>query len=269
MPSPRMPPSPREAPSTVHSDTWPLRSRRLAEQPAGPAVERDAHARRRCRSRCPARPGTLWLSSGISSSATSWRLPCAFPCRPARAGISDPASQPRREASQPQNSTPAMPESGRWRTRTRVDAAQLLAPLRADRRSRPPARATGCPAARPGRPRRPPWPARCARATALAGSGSLTESTSTTWDRWSRASTRLAWPCGDQITVGMSVTTSGSTIVSSLLQVLRAEVEHDALARQARARRRGDARPPVVSATVASMVLRPGSTAHRMVREAW
>ena len=46
MPSPRMPPSPREAPSTVHVVSLPLRLRLRAVRPPGPRFQEISDARR-------------------------------------------------------------------------------------------------------------------------------------------------------------------------------------------------------------------------------
>ena len=58
------------------------------------------------------------VGSGTSLSSTSWRRPCALPCRFPLALISDPGSHPSRAASHPQNKSPATVDSGWWRTVT-------------------------------------------------------------------------------------------------------------------------------------------------------
>ena len=94
-----------------------------------------------------------------------------------------------------------------------VDARELGAPSAVEGRGHPLAPRRG---AQPGQvdhggARR----ARGARLTDEARSGSLIESTSTTWARGRSASTASSCPWGDQSTVARSETTSGSTIVSS------------------------------------------------------
>ena len=119
---------------------------------AGAAIEGDAHAGGGL-DLTPARPGTLWPSSGIEPRLTSVRLPCAWPCSVPFACTSPPASQPSRDASQAQNRTPAAPSRAVAR-RHPVDAAELHAPLgRVEGRGD--ALAPRCCAARPGRRRRP------------------------------------------------------------------------------------------------------------------
>ncbi len=235
MPSPRMPASPREAPEHRPRRTpCPCASVRLAESPPGPAVERDLHPGGGLDRRSPARPGTLWSSSGSSSSVTSCALAVGLAVQRAvrRHQRARAPSRAARRASR-RSSTPAIAESGRWRTRHGVDPA--AAPSRHCGGSK-----RGGHALAPRRAAQPgqvdhvgllgqlsgPLDAR------LAGSGSLTESISTTWDRCSRASTASWWPCGAQTTVAMSVTTSGSTIVSSFVRCFVPDVEHDPLARQ-------------------------------------
>ena len=68
----------------------------------------------------PASPGALMLASGFISSVTSPRLPRALPQRDPSWPTRLSTCQSRRVASQPKNSTAAVPESGRWRTVTEL-----------------------------------------------------------------------------------------------------------------------------------------------------
>ena len=206
----------------------------------------------------PASPGTdiarvgLQLELHVLAAA---RAPCRAAIRPAL--ISEPGSQPSRDASQPQNSSPAHGRLGVVAHRHRADPAQLVAPLR---------RVEG--RGHPLAPRRRAQPGQVdhvglrgqlagARRPPRRGSGSLTESTSTTWDRCSSASTASGCPCGDQVTVAMSVTTSGSTIVSSFSRWRGPR--SSTMRSRASAISPGlvAASPSVVIATDASIVVRP------------
>ena len=86
------------------------------------------------------------------------------------------------------------------------------------------------------------------------GSGSLTESTSTTWAMCSSESTASAWPCGDQTSVARSGTTSGSTIVSRCGRCCGPDVQHDLLVAERDLARAAGRRAMVIVST-ASIVL--------------
>ena len=181
MPSPRIPPSPREAPRIVHSRSRPFESRRRASSPPGPRSS-DIDMPDDVPISTPARPGASWPGSGSSVSVTSWRRAVAWPrTEPLVAAVSEPVPQPSREASQPKKSTPAAPESGRWRTLTEsmcqsssrqrggsnVEATRSRhGVVRSQARSTTYASALSS----------------SARFNALAGSGSFTESIRATWE---------------------------------------------------------------------------------------
>ena len=93
----------------------------------------------------------------------------------------------------------------------RSSRAQRAAGRRSPRR----ARATASSAARRGPPRRPRRSARCARSQRLARHRAPRPSPAAPpAPGRSSASTTSWWPCGDHSSVGRSVTTSGSAIVS-------------------------------------------------------
>ncbi len=192
-----------------------LAVRAARREPAGAAVQRDASARRRLDR--DARQARARSSSGRAPAAASppggatARVPCI---EPFWASIAAAAPSPGAWHSQPKNSSPAMAESGRWRTVTALILRQLRRATAAGRRWRPRARARAWSAATPGRRCTRARPAARARRPRRPESGSFTESISTIWARSSSASTASGWPCGDHTSVARSVTTSGSTIVS-------------------------------------------------------
>jgi hypothetical protein len=111
-----MPPSPREAPSTVHVCSPPSRPRRTAFRPPGErSSETDSPAAVSIVT--PASPGAFW-SVGSSWILTSCRRPRAWPISLRPDGASDSGFHPSRDDSQPQNSNAAASESWRWRTVT-------------------------------------------------------------------------------------------------------------------------------------------------------
>ena len=106
-----------------------------------------------------------------------------------------------------------------------------------------------------------------ARRSAAAASGSFTESISTTCAICSSASTASGCPCGDHTSVWRSVTTSGSTIVSSFARCFSPTSSTTRSRMSARSSRA--ASPSIVITTDASIVSRRRSTLHTIVREAW
>ena len=237
MPSPRMPASPREAPSTVHCALV-ARARACGGRAGRPAPRSSAsvRARRRSRASRPARPrhrhGVGRAPGAASTSAAARaRAPAQRVAVARRAGS---GCQPRRERSQPTSSSAGDAESGWWRTVTPAIACAARARRAAGRRSRRGARATASSAATRGRRRRRARRARRARRSASAGVG-LVDGVAAARPGASvaaSASTASGWPCGDHTTVARSVTTSGSTIVSRCAQVLLADVDDDRLAQQ-------------------------------------
>ena len=130
MPSPRIPASPREAPSSVQDISAPSRVTRRAASPPGPRSSEmlvpDAVS-----TVIPARPGALWCGSGSSRSSTSLRRPLARPYRaPFVSHRASPGSQPSREASQPKKQHPGDHRVGPVARRHRADPPQLPAPAR-------------------------------------------------------------------------------------------------------------------------------------------
>ena len=217
MPSPRMPPSPREAPRTVHVA---LRRRRRAcarAQPAGRRGRATARTRRRNATCHAGEAGRRPCSTGSSSSLMSLPARVAAPVQPAavlgreQRTAPSPAARPasRRAAAR------AAVESSWWRTVTPLERAQLRPPAR---RSKPRrcARATASSAATRGRRRRRDSSAVGARASAAVGVRARRRSRSASRRSAAQRVDRLVVPVRRTTrSVGRSVTTSGSTIVSS------------------------------------------------------
>ena len=145
----------------------------------------------------------------------SCRRVCAVPLQRPRACDSAPGSQPSREASQPQNSSPEASESSRWRTVTPRDLRQVRPPARRVERRRDPLA-----------PRRRAQPGEVDD-VGVAGQvvGARQRGLDVRFvlgvdqDDLRQPAQRVdasAWPCGDHTIVARSETTSGSTIVSSL-----------------------------------------------------
>ena len=238
MPSPRIPPSPREAPSTVHSRS-------------SPSCARGARSGRRARGRAtseqpvdavsivtPGQPGRVLARPARAASSTVLPAPCARGMRrgcrcsePARRLPAQPRGQP--AAEQQRGGAPSPGGGGPSRA---LSSPQRRAPLgRVERRGDALA------------PRRRAQPgevddvgvAQRARARARApprASGSSTESIRTTCDQPQQRVDRLVVPVRRPHHVGRSVTTSGSTIVSRPGRCARPDVDHDPLAHHARAR---------------------------------
>ena len=72
----------------------------------------------------PASPGAFIVGSGSRCSFTSCRRDSAVPCIVPFWVSIEPGFQSRRLHSQPKNSSPAMAESGRWRTVTSLMRAR-------------------------------------------------------------------------------------------------------------------------------------------------
>ena len=94
----------------------PSRARRTARSPPGPRSS-ETDSPEAISIVTPPSPGEP-ISSGRSSSATSPRRARQWPVSRSPRCPSASGRQPSREASQPQNSTPAAVESRRWRTVT-------------------------------------------------------------------------------------------------------------------------------------------------------
>ena len=266
MPSPRMPASPREAPSTVHSCSVPSRSRAARVRPPGPRSS-DATRRRRPRSsRDAGQAGHRHVLGGLERerdvAAARARVPASAPpcARRARSGF-----QPSRDASQPQKQQRRRPsESGA------VADGDLVERVAARGRSAGGSNVGGDPLA----PRRRAQPGEVddvgcgresvdgARERRAARPARPDESISTTCaaSRARSASTASGWPCGDQTTVARSVTTQRvDDRVEHRRGAARRSSSIDALAQRARARPASAASSAAIVA-VASSVVRPGST---------
>ena len=201
------------------SPSSPARRRRGrgGRRAARPARGRATPTRPR-RSRSSRRPAR---ATPISSGTSSTRHVAAVRAAVAREAVAaarraPPAASRSRDASQPQNSTPAAAESGRWRTATfSIDPQRAPHLGRVERRGDALAPRRG---AQPrevdhvGRPRevgrarearrRPAGRPACRPARCCASRRS--------------ASTAPSWPCGAQTIVARSGTSSGSTIAARL-----------------------------------------------------
>jgi len=110
MPSPRMPGSPREAPSTVHECCSAERSTRCAVRPPSPRSSASS-VPRSLRVSIPCRPGALMRSIGSRRSSTSPRWARARPRSSWPWRVSASGLQPRRSHSQPTSSSADTSES--------------------------------------------------------------------------------------------------------------------------------------------------------------
>ena len=152
-PSPRMPPSPREAPSTVHVCSTPSRARRTARRPPG-ARSSEIASPDAVSIVTPASPGAFW-SAGSSVIRTSCRRRARVAAeRRRRAATSDSGFQPSRDDSQPQNSSAGGERVLPVADRDRGDAAERARAAPAGRTRPRRARATASSAATRGRRRR-------------------------------------------------------------------------------------------------------------------
>ncbi len=261
-PSPRMPPSPREAPSSFQLRSAPLPSRRVARQPAGAAVERQLAAVAKA-DRDAARPGTSRCTDSRITS-TSPIAPIARP-RPSRLERALPPAEPR-----------GQPAAQQQRRRARLgdvaDADRAIsraAPgARAGRRGSRCARARASSAARRGR-RRSGRRAGAGRGAARRRHRGPRRSPAARTARCRAARRPPASARAEpRRRVVRSVITSGSTIDSRCSRWRGAEVEDHGLVGQhvlAVLGRRIGGRP----VATASIVARPSVTAQTIVREAW
>ena len=203
--------------------------------------------------------------AGSSVSLTSWRRAWAEPTSVPSRAISGLSCQSSRDASQPMSSTPATADSGWWRTVTalivrrsgrRWGGSNVAATRSRHGVERSHARSTTYASRR----------SVIARLTASRMSGSSTESSSTTCASESSASTACVCPCGAQTTVGRSVTTSGSTIVSMCARCCSPTSTITVSRSSANSPGRGCTSEAIVA--TASIERRRGSTAHTIVRPA-
>ena len=196
----------------------------------------------------------------------SCRRVCACPLQRPRACDSAPGSQPSREASQPQNSSPEASESSRWRTVTPADLLQVRPPARrverrrdalAPRRRAQPREVDDVGVARRGRRR---------ASSAASTSGSSWESISTIWASRRSASIASGCPCGDHTIVARSRDHQRVDDRVELGQVALADQQLHALAPDRdRARRAGrprcrSARSPPAAGGPARPRRRPAAT---------
>ena len=215
MPSPRMPASPREAPSTVQADSLPVAVASRAVRPPGAAVQREPRARRGL----DRQPGQARHAHALVRLQAQRDLAAR---RRARRPRSSPPSghHRRRLPAQPRGQPAEQQQPGDRRVGAvahgdGADRGQLGAPagrVEGGGDALAPRRAS---AARPGRRRRRAPPARRARRERPVRRRARRPSRAARPGPCAAARPRASWwPWGDQTTVGRSVTTSGSTIVS-------------------------------------------------------
>ena len=227
-PRPRIPPSPREAPSTRQLRSPPSTDRSCASSPPG-ARSSESEAAGLPADGDPGQAGRLLierrqrqLDRGLAGPGRRRPAPSVAVARLKRR---DRPIEPRRE-----------PAGEERRARARAGAVADADLVQSLQRGQPPGRVeAGRQALAPGRR---PQPRQVddvhgaqqvsRRASRPAVSCSSSESTRITSILRSSASIASSWPCGDHSTVGSSATSTGSTIVSSRASCSGPDVDLDA-----------------------------------------
>ena len=207
-----MPPSPREAPRIFQARSCPSLVRSVASRPPLPRCS-DSDVPSRHETVTPASPGASCsaVCSSTTTAPSSWRTSPASRPSQRRRWLRCQCS---REESHPASSSALAIELSRWRTSK--PWIRRSAMWRSGRSNAAARRSRHGVVRSQARSTMYAYRRRCsARANASAGSSTSSESTSITSISGSSAWTASSCPCGDHTTVGISLTSTGSTIVCS------------------------------------------------------